>query len=162
MVTPRVEQYREILPNHCHFIHEKLLSHETKPQGPLIGFAQGLAEVKTDWVLLLACDLPYLSAEVLQRWSQQLPNLGEAVALLAKTEKDWEPLCGFYRTSCLASLRAEIGRGERSFQRWLSQEVVQPITGGNSPAERRIDARMLFNCNTPTDLATLKGELRLY
>jgi molybdopterin-guanine dinucleotide biosynthesis protein A len=156
VVTPN-EQYREILPNACHLVAEKFLSGE-KPHGPLVGFAQGLTQVQTDWVLLLACDLPHLSAEILQNWAQELNNAGAAIALLPKTEKGWEPLCGFYRPSCLPSLTAAVNQGERSFQRWLAQAAVKEILFSDSPEERLRQHAMLFNCNTPVDLKIAKNK----
>jgi len=45
VVTPWEERYQNILPPNCKFIKETLLS-----AGPLVGFAQGLAQVQTDWV----------------------------------------------------------------------------------------------------------------
>lgn len=152
VVTPWVERYQSLLPG-GNFVREELLLGETDPevqtQGPLVGFAQGLAKVKTEWVLLLACDLPNLQVGVLQQWINRLDEVEEnAIAVLVQHEKGWEPLCGFYRSSCLPRLNEFINQGGRSFQRWLSQntvEVLPPI----APA-------MLFNCNTPEDLKMLE------
>ena len=143
VVTPWEERYQHILPPNCQFIKEAPLS-----AGPLVGFAQGLTQVQTDWVLLLACDLPNLRVEVLQAWANQLDDVApEAIAALAHHIKGWEPLCGFYRRSCLADLNKYIEEGGRSFQQWLNQHSVQvlPVT----------EPGMLFNCNTPEDLANL-------
>ncbi|MBD2074933.1 molybdenum cofactor guanylyltransferase [Phormidium sp. FACHB-592] len=154
VITFRPERYRAIVPSACHLIQEYALPGENTPHGPLIGFAQALEtlqlEAKTEWVLLLACDLPYLSGERLQQWANALEHVGDSVALLPRSTKGWEPLCGFYRTSCLASLRAAIERGDRSFQSWLAQEFVQEL-----PLH---DAQMLFNCNTPHDLEQVRRE----
>lgn len=115
------------------------------PQGPVCGFLQGLAQVQTDWLLLLACDLPNLRAEVLCGWRDLLPAApSEAMALLPQSPAGWEPLCGFYRSQCQASLRAFSEAGGRSFQTWLKQQSVQPLPG--------CDSAMLLNCNTPADL----------
>ncbi len=142
VVTPWVEKYQEILPNNCHPIAE------SQPQGPLVGFARGLNQVKTDWVLLLACDLPKLKVEVLQAWAERLAEVPEeAIATLPKNPKGWEPLCGFYRRSCLPLLNEFIKDGGRSFQDWLAQHPVVEI-----PIS---DWEMLFNCNTPDDIARL-------
>ena len=114
-----------------------------RPHGPLVGFAQALAQVQTEWVLLLACDLPRLKAEVLQAGAGQLNRVNE-IAFLPKGDRGWEPLCGFYRTSCRPSLERSIAQGDRSFQRWLAGETVREWQG--------VDRAMLFNCNTPADL----------
>lgn len=151
VVTSWAERYQDIIPSSCRFIQEQPLSDEPKPHGPLVGFAQALAHVKTEWVLLLACDLPCLEGEILQKWCSELEHSGAAIALLPLGEKGWEPLCGFYRTSCLPGLNAAIDRGERSFQHWLAQEVVKEISVN--------DSTLLLNCNTPADLAFLKGKV---
>jgi len=150
VITFRPEHYRAIVPSTCHLLQEQALQGKTTPHGPLVGFAQALEIVQTDWVLLLACDLPRLSGETLQAWIKELEQAGNAIALLPKASKGWEPLCGFYRTSCLASLRAAIERGDRSFQRWLFQESVKELSIEND--------HMLFNCNTPKDLERVRSK----
>lgn len=154
VITFRPEQYRSLLPLRCHLIQEQALPGQSESHGPLIGFAQALEHLQretaqTEWVLLLACDMPCLSGETLQHWVNTLEHVGDAIALLPHTQKGWEPLCGFYRTSCLTSLQAAIGRGDRSFQHWLTQEAVKELPIDNH--------QMLFNCNTPEDLADLVG-----
>ncbi len=149
VVTPWEERYQNLLPPNCLFIREELLMGEAKGElqthGPIIGFAQGLAQVKTEWVLLLACDLPKLRVEILQAWIEKLDGVREdASAFLVHHSKGWEPLCGFYRKRCLSSLNEFINQGGRSFQEWLQQNIVEVYP---SP-----DPAMFFNCNTPSDL----------
>ena len=145
VVTPDVEKYRSILPVNCHLIAE------LQPyQGPLIGFVQGLTEVSSTWVLLLACDLPYLSTPVVQTWIDGLGLIptDESVAYLPKHHpKGWEPLCGFYRRSCLASLLEYIDNGGKYFQGWLAMNTVTEL--------QIADPICLVNCNTPVELATV-------
>ena len=145
VVTPWPERYQGILPDTCEVIREVPLPGETKPHGPLVGFAQGLAQVETDWVLLLACDLPQLQVKVLQHWAAGLEKTAEdAIALLPRHPKGWEPLCGFYRRQCLPMLTKFISDGGRSFQYWLAQHPVEEL-----PVS---DTQIFFNCNTPADL----------
>lgn len=118
------------------------------PPGPLVGFAQGLLEVKTEWVLLLACDLPNLQKSVLQSAIEQLSEVpGDAIALLFHSDLGWEPLCGFYRQQCVQSLNKFMQQGGRSFQTWLQSEKVQQWFPS--------DTTIFFNCNTPKDLNQL-------
>ncbi|MBD2464978.1 molybdenum cofactor guanylyltransferase [Oscillatoria sp. FACHB-1407] len=146
VVTGWGERYYEVIPEGCWVIQEGEAIPDWKPQGPLVGFAEGLTQVKTDWVLVLACDLPRLRADVLQAAIAQLPTVpSEAIACLPRQSNRWEPLCGFYRRSCLLELQGFIESGGRSFQRWLATQVV---------AELHLDdPSILFNCNTPADLA---------
>lgn len=158
VVTHWPERYQDLLPDACELIQEVSLPGEERPQGPLVGFAQGLAQAQTDWVLLLACDLPRLRIEVLQSWIEELTKMtelaiasttSEPIAFLPRQAKGWEPLCGFYHRSCLPALTDFIHQGDRSFQQWLAQHSVQELP--------LADVQMLFNCNTPDDLALLKS-----
>jgi molybdenum cofactor guanylyltransferase len=145
VVTPWSDRYQSVVDRAVQFIPEVLVSEQTN--GSLIGFIQGLARVKTEWVLLLACDLPNLQAEVLQDWATELPEAGDKIAFLPRNPEGWwEPLCGFYRRDCLVSLEAYVAGGGRSFQRWIGQqgEEVRELEGG--------DREVLLNCNTPADV----------
>jgi molybdopterin-guanine dinucleotide biosynthesis protein A len=145
VLTPWPERYQHLLPPKSQLIQELPLPDETgnelKTHGPLVGFAQGLVQVTTDWVLLLACDLPKLRVEVLQEWIaglEQVPE--EAIAALVYRNNRWEPLCGFYRRRCLPELNKYIEQGGRSFQEWLKQYPVQVLP--------LLDQEMLFNFNS--------------
>ncbi len=159
VVTPWPERYQHLLSPPCQLIREVLPFEEENngdngdkkiiTNSPIVGFAQGLTCVSTDWVLLLACDLPQLQVEVLQGWAAQLNEVAaEAIALLPQHTKGWEPLCGFYRRSCLTALTLYIKQGGRSLQQWLAQHPIQALP--------LLDRRILFNCNTPTDYAALQ------
>ena len=143
VVTPWIEKYQGILPPGCQLIEENLVLN-AKSNTPLIGFAQALQIVNTEWVLLLACDLPQLSSSQVKQWSQILATvLPTEIALLPRHSKGWEPLCGFYRSSCLSLLESYLEDGGRSFQSWLNQYPVRELPIG--------DRSCLFNCNTPDD-----------
>jgi molybdopterin-guanine dinucleotide biosynthesis protein A len=103
---------------------------------------QGLAAVETNWVLLLACDLPNLRLEILQNWICQLDTIPEnKIAALVQNNQIWQPLCGFYRRRCLPELREYIEGGGRSFQQWLMSYSVEILV--------LEDPEMLFNFNSP-------------
>ncbi|HEY9909425.1 MAG TPA: molybdenum cofactor guanylyltransferase [Thermosynechococcaceae cyanobacterium] len=144
VVTAWPEHYTTIVPSQCKLIQEP---QPDRPPGPLVGFAHALTQVQSVWVLLLACDLPRLQPEVLLSWIDRLPAATET-ALLPKGDRGWEPLCGFYRTSCLPSLQRAIVQGDRSFQGWLAGETVGELQVS--------DRSLLFNCNTPADLRQLE------
>ncbi|MBD2295793.1 molybdenum cofactor guanylyltransferase [Anabaena sphaerica FACHB-251] len=141
IVTLWPDRYQNLQLPGCEFIQENL----SNTQGPLVGFTQGLEKVKTEWVLLLACDLPNLRVEVLQDWVNRLDNVEtENIACLVKNTQGWEPLCGFYRSHCLPLLLDFLNQGGRSFQEWLKLYPVAHL-----PLS---EPDMLFNCNTPEDL----------
>ena len=143
VISPWIEKYQNFLPFGCHRVKEQLVLNGTS-NTPLIGFAQAMSLVQTEWVLLLACDLPYLSSSQVKQWLLALTTvLPTETAFLPHSPKGWEPLCGFYRRSCLASLEEYIDGGGKSFQRWLKGCSVKELVIG--------DRHCLFNCNTPED-----------
>jgi molybdopterin-guanine dinucleotide biosynthesis protein A len=146
VVTPWPERYQELLTPKSQFIREVPLPGETgnepRTHGPVVGFMQGLAAVETNWVLLLACDLPNLRLEILQNWICQLDTIPEnKIAALVQNNQIWQPLCGFYRRRCLPELREYIEGGGRSFQQWLMSYSVEILV--------LEDPEMLFNFNSP-------------
>ncbi len=157
VVTPWPKRYRELLREiPVALLPETPINAEPDgTQGPLLGFADALsqlqrltqAQLRPDWLLLLACDLPNLQPAVLQGWAALLPDVpSTTLALLPQNPAGWwEPLCGFYRTAVWAELNAYVAQGGSSFQGWLSQIVVQPLP---------YDPALLFNCNRPEDLQT--------
>ncbi|MDJ0554723.1 MAG: molybdenum cofactor guanylyltransferase [Microcoleaceae cyanobacterium MO_207.B10] len=141
IITPWPEKYQSILPTECQWLTE------LNSQGPLIGFAQGLAQINSDWILLLGCDLPQLKSDIIQNWKIQLNQISpENLALIPKQSQGWEPLCGFYRQQIKVELQKYIDQGNRSFQNLLNQIRVQPLSINIQESE------MLLNCNTPSDL----------
>lgn len=163
VVTPDVKRYVPLLPPGCHRVQERR-SPQQRPPGPLVALSQALPEILAissaaadSWFLLLACDLPRLNAEVLQDWAQQLVTpASNCLALLPRSAhgslQGWEPLCGFYRVSCEASLRSFVAGGGRSFQDWLAGEQVEVL--------QVRDPGVLLNCNTPEEYSKILMEAR--
>lgn len=144
IITPFAEKYSSILPKNCFFIDE------LNPfQAPLIAINQSVQYFDTEWVLILAYDLPYLTVKEVKIWLEYLPTISEKVnAFLPRnSEKGWECLCGFYRLKSLANLTEFINQGNRSIQKWLKTQNVEPIPITNS--------QILFNCNTKEDYQKL-------
>ncbi len=146
VVTPWPERYQAAVPSPCAWVRETVGG-----RGPLAGLRLGLAwGAAFDWVLVLACDLPYLSAAALQAWQSQVAFVpDEMAAALPRGSKGWEPLCGFYRPNRVASLQAYWLAGGRSLQGWLQQQPVAELIAG--------DRSVLFNCNTPADWQRVTG-----
>ncbi|NES76552.1 MULTISPECIES: molybdenum cofactor guanylyltransferase [Okeania] len=141
IITPWSEKYQHILPTECEWLTE------IRTEGPLVAFNQGLAQINSDWILLLGCDLPLLNLDIIQTWATHLNQLSpEILALVPKKSQGWEPLCGFYRQQIKVELQKYIDQGDRSFQRLLTRIPVQPLS-----IDTDIE-KMLFNCNTPSDL----------
>jgi len=140
VLSPWPERYQSVLPSSCQLLLE--VKSNDLSHGPLIAFAQALPQIESEWILLLACDLPNLSSEVLRHGYSSLPT--KAMVYLAESDFGWEPLCGFYRKTCYESLLNYLQTGGKSFQGWLNSITVEKW--------KITDRSILFNCNSPDDL----------
>ena len=117
------------------------LSGQSEPSQSTSGqFASGQSEPRQS-------EAETSEAETFQATSEPCSDLVIA-ALPTHATKGWHPLCGFYHRRCLSSLKSFVETGGRSFQRWLVNESVRSL-----PVS---DPQILFNCNTPDDLARLR------
>jgi molybdopterin-guanine dinucleotide biosynthesis protein A len=149
VLTAWPDRYRSTLTKKCQFLVEY-----DPGCGPLIALTQGLIQITAEWILLLACDLPLLDAQVIQHWASHLTTVPPStLAVVPYQNSRWEPLCGFYRQQSLSSLQSFIEKGGRSFQVWLNQIAVVPLSVG----ER--ESLMLSNCNTFEEFEQLKGQM---
>lgn len=117
--------------------------------GPLAGIATALAATRSGWNLIVACDLPYLSAEWLE-WllSHTVRSRGEAI--VPRTERGIEPLAAVYRRECGAQVAAALARGVRRVSDAIEELRVDFV----EPRQwRRIDSSemVLRNMNAAGD-----------
>jgi molybdopterin-guanine dinucleotide biosynthesis protein A len=114
--------------------------------GPLSGIERALAEATHSLVLVLAVDLPYLSADLLQNLRKQCsPDVG-AVPL---NGRQIEPLAAFYPKAAHALAASRLESGEfrvRDFAEACSQRGLVRLLP--FPAGRRD----FVNWNCPEDL----------
>jgi molybdopterin-guanine dinucleotide biosynthesis protein A len=99
--------------------------------------------------VIVACDLPYLSAEWLN-WliSRALRSRGDAV--VPRTGRGIEPLAAVYRRECGAAIASALARGVRKVSEAIEELRLDLVY----PREwRRIDPNglVLRNMNTPGD-----------
>jgi molybdopterin-guanine dinucleotide biosynthesis protein A len=81
-------------------------------QTPLIGIATALNETNMPWNLILACDLPYLTAEWLD-WLLAGAVDSSAQIVMPRTSGGLEPLAAVYRKECAAPIVAALEHGVR-------------------------------------------------
>ncbi|MBE9041231.1 molybdenum cofactor guanylyltransferase [Oscillatoriales cyanobacterium LEGE 11467] len=142
VMTPWPDRYGEILPPNCQWLTE------SQPGGgPLVALSVAFSQLSGEWILLLGCDLPLLRADILRGWIDRLDTLPASVrAMVPQQDEGWEPLCGFYRKDVQPELEQFLATGGRSFQNWLPQISVHPLSVSDA------EAKMLRNCNAPEDL----------
>lgn len=75
---------------------------ELKDKGPLGGIYTGLLNSATQKNLLVGCDMPFLSENLL---SSLINTCGDEDVLLTEHEGKAEPLCSVYDKNCMAHIR---------------------------------------------------------
>jgi molybdopterin-guanine dinucleotide biosynthesis protein A len=119
--------------------------------GPLAGLSSLLEYAGSRWSLLLACDMPMLTVEVLERLIQARDESVDAVAFRRLDhECEFHACCAAYHPRALPAVRAELSTGVGKIQNVL--RAVRCM--GLIPAAE--EEELLVNVNTPEDLASLE------
>jgi molybdopterin-guanine dinucleotide biosynthesis protein A len=115
--------------------------------GPLVALAAGVAAVGPRPALVVACDLPLLTAELL-RWVADHPAPGSAVPLWGGAP---QPLCARWSAPALASVGGLVAGGARSLRPLLDFGDVTLVSPPASLAEGMRDV------DEPGDLDAIGG-----
>ena len=120
--------------------------------GPLGGIHAALRASAAELNLVLAVDMPFVSAELLRYLVTRAKNSPEAVATVPQAAGGWQPLCAVYRRAFADAAEQALRAGRYKIDALfdatricvISEEDLQ--TAGFIP-------RMLLNINTPQELA---------
>jgi molybdenum cofactor guanylyltransferase len=121
------------------------------PLGPLAGIVTALGASATAWSLILACDLPYLTADWLDLLLSKAIR-STAHAVIPKSAKGLDPLAGIYSRECSAQFSEALRSGVRSVIEALTTVRVETVAESEWH-ELDPDHRMLKNMNGPEDYA---------
>lgn len=106
-----------------------------------------LVEAATDPVLVLACDMPFVTAPFLQF----LVERGrEADAVVVRTRDGYHPLCASYTRACAGAVERRLDAGRLKVTDFLEEVRVREITPQEVARYGR-EEMLLFNINTPDD-----------
>lgn len=119
--------------------------------GALGGLYTAVHDARSDWALVVACDMPFISESLLAH----LVRVGQSVDIaIPRTARGYEPLCATYSPRCAVALRQLIDE-----QRFKLSEVAH-LPGLDireiGPAELQQfgpEEVLFFNVNTPDDYA---------
>lgn len=117
----------------------------------LTGIHAGLFYASNPYIFVVACDVPFLRAEIV---SCVLESIDERFdAIMPDTSKGREPLCAAYARRCLPAVERSLSRDHLKIQRVFGPQRIRTIP---EKRLRRIDPQLVsfFNINTSEDLAT--------
>ncbi|MCZ6598970.1 MAG: molybdenum cofactor guanylyltransferase [Planctomycetota bacterium] len=122
--------------------------------GPLAGLEAALTAARSDWVAVLACDMPGVEPPVFERLLQSAVERALDLCVLA-SDAGLEATCGVYHRRCLAAVRSALEAGERKLTSF------HDAVAAGSLHERELPGRGLSrNLNTISELRAEVAGLR--
>jgi molybdopterin-guanine dinucleotide biosynthesis protein A len=121
--------------------------------GPAAGIHAALCwarEDRYDGVVAVACDMPFAEPRLLNALLAGRAG-HDAVMPASGGRRGVEPLCAWYRTTCIAAIEAALGRGDRRMIGFLDGLDVH-VLGVDEVARFGDPARLFLNVNTRADL----------
>jgi molybdopterin-guanine dinucleotide biosynthesis protein A len=116
---------------------------------PLVGIATALNATKMPWNLILACDLPYLTAAWLD-WLLARAAGSSAQVVMPRTSRGLEPLAAVYRKECAAPIVSALKRGVRKVTDAMADFRME-YRLESEWKEFDPEGRVLRNMNSPSD-----------
>ncbi|QHT66933.1 molybdenum cofactor guanylyltransferase [Rhodocytophaga rosea] len=117
--------------------------------GPLGGIYTGLKHSITSSNLMLACDMPFISSQVLQ---QLLLEAAGYEIVVPSIHGQWHPLCAHYNKQINIKVEELI-----TTKVWKMQEAIRRFHFKEWPADKAgFDARFFANINTFAELQQIQ------
>lgn len=126
----------------------RVISDRAPFHGPLAGILAGIEAAREEWVLVVACDMPFLSRPLLRYMLTLRTGYDVVVPRLAV---GMEPLHALYHRRAAAAVRRVLERGERRLVSFYDGLRVRAVTP-DELAPHDSEGRAFFNINTPEDL----------
>ena len=115
--------------------------------GPLGGLATALKYARYPYCFLTACDLPFITTELLYSlWLQS----GKFDIVVPNWNGHIEPLVSFYHKRCLAEIHRTIGSGEYMLSGFWQQLKVKYVDMLSLYTKSELE-KIFHNINTPED-----------
>ena len=129
--------FRQILDNPAH-------------QGPLAGLAAGLEQAKTPWVFAVACDMPFISAQLVEYLSGFRGNYDAVVPVIKGYP---QPMAAFYSKQILGTLHDLLNDGEAHSMRELLDNLSVNYVDEETLKAHDPILQSFFDLDTPQDMA---------
>ena len=119
---------------------------ELEINAPINGLYTALKYSKTDWILLLSCDLPLIDSRVFNKlWDSKSENCDIVIPV---SNDKIQVTCGFYQKRIFTKLESEIQNGNYSLFKLVEKLNPYYINFGNNQS--------FLNMNTKKDMRTVE------
>ncbi len=126
----------------------RLIADQHPGLGPLAGLESALASSRDHTVVVLACDLPFVTTELLVYLLSLAPT---ADAIVPRTDRGYHPLCAVYDRRCLEMVTRQLTRRDLAVKGLLAALRVRAVES-DELTQFGPEARLLANVNTAADL----------
>ena len=129
--------------------------------GPLGGLHAALRAARGDVVVVVACDMPYVSARFLAHLASLIggPDPKEPcgyVAVVPRTERGYHPLCAAYTRSAIEPIERRLAAGRLKMTDLLA-DVRLRVVDADEIARFGDPRQLLANVNTPAEHGSLEA-----
>jgi molybdopterin-guanine dinucleotide biosynthesis protein A len=130
--------------------------------GPLGGLHAALIAARGDRVVVVACDMPYVSAPFLAYLVGLASSPGdpgkldEFDAIVPQTERGYHPLCAVYTHGVIAPIERRLSAGHFTMTDLLA-DVRLRVVAADEIARFGDPHRLLANVNTPSEHESLEA-----
>jgi molybdopterin-guanine dinucleotide biosynthesis protein A len=135
-------------PEEYAFLGVRLVADEHPGAGALAGLRTALRAARHETVLVLACDLPFVSIPLLEYMLGLAP---QTEAVVPRWRGELEPLHAVYRRTCLPAIERSLAEGRRRMISFLPA-VRLTVVEDDQVAAYDPQGLTFFNVNTPNDL----------
>lgn len=128
----------------------ELTSDGERPGGALVGLYSAFTAAQSEWIAVLACDMPFVTRGVFERLAMIDRAAADAVVPVDVTGTP-QPLCAFYRRAvCLTASSKCLDSGNRSLRALLDVVRTRFVPAGEFKGAAEPNT-VFLNVNTPDD-----------
>jgi molybdopterin-guanine dinucleotide biosynthesis protein A len=132
-----------------------VISDQVAGAGPLGGIYTALVSARHPWVLIVACDMPFVSTMLFETLVGAIAD--DVDAVVPRSARGLEPLCAMYAERAAPILKRRLDGHEWRVGEMIAELRVREV-GGAALAGLEDDGRLFENVNTPHDYARAQGK----
>ena len=137
-------------PEDYSFLDLRLIPDLKPGRGALGGLYTAIASASNPFVAVVACDMPFASAKLIEAATNLMVQEGADV-VIAKSEEGYEPLHAVYRReTCLPAIEAAIAADQWKVIAWFPEVKVRVLTSDEIKASDPTGLAF-WNVNTPEE-----------
>src|SRR5579872_4385661 len=125
----------------------RVIPDQIRDAGPLGGLHAALVDAAPHAVIVLACDLPFVTAALLEALAIEFGTGEDVDVVIPRTTRGLQPLCAIYAARCAEPARRRIGAGDLEVRGLLKDVRVREI--GPETLAPFENGSVFLNVNTP-------------